>query len=252
MISRHARTAGDAVFDQFRPRPGSDFIASGFALAAIAALVERRTPTSILEIGSGIGTITVAILDAQDRVGASDGSYVGVEDVPFCLEQLDANLGARRDRVTFVPTAAAAPPGAGPFDLVVVDGGAQSDLMAEERHRFTVEAEIDGVRAWLPHIAPGAVVVFENVRARQRRVLEEEVGRPFVHEHLRPLDGSPGMHLYWFEPPVATRALAPVREGARALWFGRGLPLARLAYGRFLKRPFPRRNTVAPGEGGWD
>lgn len=251
MIGSRNRRAGDAHFEQFRPRPGSDYIASGFALGCFAQLVERRRPASILEIGAGIGAITVTILDAQDRAGAAGGEYVAVEDIPFCLEQLAANLGDRADRVTVVPRAAGIPAELGPFDLVIIDGGATTDLMPEDRHLFPPEAEADEVRSWLPRIAPGAVVVAENVRLRQREVMEAEVGRPFLHEHVRPLDGSPGVHLYWFDPPATTRALAPVRTAARSLWFGRGLPLAKRAYGKLLHKPFPRRSTVAPGEDGW-
>lgn len=252
MSARDAHQRGDAQFDRFRTRPGSDYIASGFALGRLAELVEVRAPRSILEIGAGIGAITATLLEARERAGTTDGEYVAVEDIPFCLEQLATNLGPQIGAITVVPRAAAIAPEHGPFDLVIIDGGATTDLIPEDRHLFPPEAEADDVRSWLPRIAHGGVVVAENVRLRQRQVMEAEVGRAFVHEHVRPLDGSPGLHIYRFEPDDATRARVRVREGLRQLWFGRGFRLAKRAWAKGTSRPFPRRSRVAPGEAGWD
>jgi len=251
IIRRDARRTGDRQFERFRPRPGSDYIASGFALACFTELVERRRPGSILEIGAGIGAITDTVLNARERAGRADGTYVAIEDISFCLEQLSANLGARAGQVTVLPRAAAMPPELGPFDLVIVDGAATTDLFPEDRHRFGESAQDDEVRAWLPRIAHRGIVAVENVRLPQRRILEAEVGRSFVHEHVRPFDNTPGVHLYRFEPTDAERALARAGNAVRPLWFDHGLPLAKRVYAKALHRPFPRRATVAPGEDGW-
>jgi hypothetical protein len=252
MISRReARRTGDGQFERFRPRPGSNYIATGFALARFVELVEARRPQAILEIGAGIGAITDTVLAARERAGCADGLYVAVEDIPFCLEQLAANVGTRLDQVTVVPRASAIPPELGPFDLVIVDGAATGDLLPEDRHTFPLSAQDDEVRSWLPRIAPGGIVAVENVRLRQREVLEREVGRPFVYEHIRPLDNTPGIHLYRFEPTGAQRAVAGVRNAVRPLWFGHGLPLAKKVFRRALHRPFPRRTAVAPGDEDW-
>lgn len=248
---REARRTGDRQFERFRPRPGSDYIASGFALARFTELVEQHRPRAILEVGAGIGAITDTVLDARARAGGSDGVYVAIEDIPFCLEQLSANLGERIGQVTVVPRASAIPPELGPFDLVIVDGAATTDLFPEDRHRFPVSAQDDEVRSWLPRIAHRGIVVVENVRLPQRQILEAEVGRTFVHEHIRPIDNTPGVHVYRFEPTDRERALAAARNAVRPLWFDRTLPLAKRLYRKALHRPFPRRSTVAPGEDGW-
>jgi len=252
MISRReARRTGDRQFERFRPRPGSDYIASGFALARFAELVEAHRPRAILEIGAGIGAITETILDARERAGCADGVYVAVEDIPFCLEQLSANVGERMSSLTVVPRASAIPAELGPFDLVIIDGAATNDLLPEDRHQFPLSAQDDEVRSWLPRIAPGGIVVAENVRLRQRQVLEADVGRPFVHEHLRPLDNTPGVHVYRFEPGGTLKAVAAVRNAVRPLWFDHALPVTKRVYGKVLRRPFPRRTAVAPGDDGW-
>ena len=101
-----------------------------------------------------------------------------------------------------------------------------------------------------PH-RPGGIVVVENVRLRQREVLEADVGRPFVHEHLRPLDNTPGVHVYRFEPSGTVKAVARSATRLRPLWFDHALPLTKRVYGKLLHRNFPRRSAVAPGDDGW-
>ncbi len=201
MSTSAAERRGIAVFERFVPRPGSGYIASGFALGRIIDLVERRRPERILEVGSGIGTITSAVLEARDRTGVG-GLHVAVEDVPFCLEQFAANLGPRAADVVVVPRAADVAAAVGPvtFDLVIVDGGDPDDLAPEERHTFTAADRAAEVGAWVALVAPRGLVLVENTRIAQRRELEAQAGRPFVHEHLRPADDTPGVHLYWFEP----------------------------------------------------
>lgn len=133
-----AEQRGIEVFERFVVRPGSGYIASGFALGRIIDLVERRRPERILEIGSGIGTITTAIQSARDRSGRS-GPHVRVEDIEFCLEQFAANLGAGADEVVVVPRAADVVAAVGPvaFVLVVLGGGGTTDLVPEDQHSLT-------------------------------------------------------------------------------------------------------------------
>jgi hypothetical protein len=244
---RSAARAGTALHWRFRPLPGSDYVASGFALGAIIHLVERRRPASILEVGAGIGTLTTAIAESADRVGLH-GSHVAIEEIDFCLEQLAANLGDRLDRIVVLPRSADLPDDVAPFDLVVIDGGATTDLLPEDRHRWTADDERAEVRAWIGRLAPGAVVLVENERAPQRRWIEAEATRPYVHEQVRPYDGSPGYHLYWFDAGPRTRALVALKDRLRALWFPRGVRLLRRAHHRLTGRVGPDRAAVAPGD----
>lgn len=246
---RGAEDLGIEVYDRFVVRPGSGYIASGFALGHIIALVERRRPERVLEVGSGIGTITTAVLEARDRSGAP-GLHVAVEDVPFCVEQFAANLGPRAEEVVLVPRAAAVVDAVGPveFDLVIVDGGDTSDLAPEEQHTFTSADMAAEVGAWLELVAPGGVVLVENIRIRQRTELEAQTRRSFVHEHVRPVDATPGLHLYWFEPTPARRVRAALRAVANRVWFPFGLKVVRKVYWRLTGRRLPTRRAVASGQ----
>jgi len=247
IVRRRSRAAGNELHGRFRPRPGSDYVASGFALAAIIELVERRRPASVLEVGAGIGTLTTAVVEASARAGRV-GSHVAVEEIDFCLEQLQANLGAQLDGVDVVPRAAEAPEGLAPYDLVIIDGGATTDLLPADQHRWTAADERGEVAAWMAHLAPGALVLVENERAPQRAHVEAEATRPYAHEHVRPFDAGPGYHLYHFDPSPTTRLGVRAREALRALWFPRGIRLLRRAHVRVLRRPVPERRAVAPGD----
>lgn len=248
-MDRSAEQRGIAVFDRFVPRPGSGYIASGFALGRIMAMVEQRRPERILEVGSGIGTITSAVQEARDRSG-SGGLHVAVEDVPFCLEQFAANLGTRAEDVVVVPRAADIVAAVGPvaFDLVIVDGGDTPDLVPEEQHTFTSDDMAAEVGAWLALVAPHGAVLVENTRAAQRGALESQTRRAFVHEHVRPVDNTPGLHLYWFEPSPFRRVAVAVRTLANRLWFPTGLKVARRLHRRVTGRPMPSRRAVASGQ----
>jgi predicted O-methyltransferase YrrM len=246
---RRAREqVGIEVFERFATRPGSGYIASGFALSVIADLVARRQPGAVLEIGSGIGTITTAVLEASDRSGGVVARHVAVEDVAFCVEQLEANLGERRREVEVLERARDLDPAGGAFDLVIVDGGHTDDLLPELRSTFGPDAVAAEVDAWVPLIAPGATVVFENERRDQRERFEAEIGRPFAYERLRPLDGTPGVHLYHLEPGGLVAARSGARTALDAAWHPRLLRSLRRVNRRLGRPPLPVRSAVAPGD----
>lgn len=236
---------GDARHLRYRSRPGSNFIASGFALDAIGRLVSDLRPRVVLEVGSGIGTLTEELLDAP---AGAIGTQIAVEADAFCLDQLAANIGERLDGVLVVASAADVPAEVGPYNLVIVDGSSVDDLAPEDRDRWTVDQERAEVAAWASRLAPRAVVIVENERPRQRDHLESLVSRPFLHEHIRPLDATPGFHRYRFDPtPVEVRK-AQIRDLGRSRWFPGGVRLLRRVHMRLLGRELSVRAAVAPGE----
>jgi len=244
---RAFEATGIEVFERFVGRPGSDYIASGYALGTIAEIVERRQPRAVLEVGAGIGTITTAVLEASDRAGGAVQHHVAVEDVPFCLEQLAANLGARRGEVEVVDRARDLPSDAGPFDLVIVDGGYTDDLLPELRSTFGPDAVAAEVDAWTALVAPGATVLFENERGAQRARFEAQVARPFAYERRRPFDGTPGVHLYHLEPSPALVARARARSAVDAAWHPHALRTIRRVNHRLGRPPLGVRPAVARG-----
>jgi hypothetical protein len=106
----------ESVHERFASRPGSQYIASIFALAHLAALLRRHRPRLVLEFGAGIGTITYLLL----TYGSEDRVVVSTEHHPFCLKQLKRNIPAPLwERLSVIsdgrePT--------GEFDLAVIDG----------------------------------------------------------------------------------------------------------------------------------
>ena len=200
----------------------------------------------VLEVGAGIGAITACIVEAADDSGLRI-THLAIEDVPFCLEQLAANLGARIERIDVAPYVRDLPADGPNLDLVIIDGGATEDLLPEDRHRWTAEDERSEVQAWIGRLAPGAIVLVENRRDRQRRFIETEASRPFVHEHVRPADAGPGYHLYWFDPAPTRRVRVAAAEMVRRAWFPHGVRAERRVYRLLHGRPRPERDTVAPG-----
>jgi hypothetical protein len=105
-----------AVHALFAGKPGSEHIATEFALAHLAALVRTNPVKSVLEFGSGIGTITHLLLELLP-----DAHIVCAERNAWCRQQFEANIPpGSRSRVTLMPLAR--PPVEDRFDLVVVDG----------------------------------------------------------------------------------------------------------------------------------
>jgi predicted O-methyltransferase YrrM len=51
-----------SIRDEFKRKPGSQHIASEFALAYLSALLNKVKPDSVLEFGAGIGTVTYFLM----------------------------------------------------------------------------------------------------------------------------------------------------------------------------------------------
>jgi hypothetical protein len=106
-----------AVYAQFLAKPGSEHIAGVSTLAHVSALLRTRTIKSVLECGSGIGTISYLMLK---RLPA-DARIVGTEQFEWCRHQFDQNIPAdERARVELLPQGS--PEISETFDLVIVDG----------------------------------------------------------------------------------------------------------------------------------
>lgn len=177
----------------FKARPGSEFIASADAIAGLQRLICTRRPRSVLEIGSGIGTLTFTILDAYRALGVKDYRMVTVEGNAFCVSQLRMNL-ANEPRPPHVVDDVGAIAGE-QFDLVIVDGGNEDDT------RF------------LDFVAPRGMVFVEGYRAPQRSHIARS-GRRYAsanirslqQNHHRPSSVWGGAYwLYKFEPTLVER-----------------------------------------------
>ena len=104
------------VHRRFASRPGAEHIATRRALACLSAVVRLHEPTTVLEFGMGIGTITYLLLSTLPRL-----NLIGLEANPFCLAQLDRNIPDElKPRLRIVTERNATLDGR--FDLVVIDG----------------------------------------------------------------------------------------------------------------------------------
>ncbi len=140
--SNDDRAIAKGVFDHFINRPGAQHIATEFALAYLSALLRTRKPSSVLEFGAGIGTITYMLLDHPCGIE----HVTSTEDHPFCLEQLDMNLQPEmRDRLNLIKDQDKLGDIHGDFDLVIFDG----EFCAPEKLHFLdnrVACFIEGAR----------------------------------------------------------------------------------------------------------
>ena len=77
-----------SIFQEFRAKPESQFIASEFALRRLAEFLSSNPVNSVLEIGAGIGTVTKLLLKHPRR----PARIVSTEAVPLCIDHLMKNL----------------------------------------------------------------------------------------------------------------------------------------------------------------
>jgi protein-L-isoaspartate O-methyltransferase len=144
-------TARD-VHDRFKCLSGSEYIASEDAVAGLIRVLRRHKPQRILEVGSGIGTLTFAIISTMDEVRCRGYRLVMVENNDYCRAQLAVNLAGKIERGTLVHDVGEISDGK--FDLIIVDGGAETD------------------GRYLNMLSPRGMIFVEGYREPQRRLIE--------------------------------------------------------------------------------
>ena len=168
-----------ALYAHFKSLPGSDQIATPFAIGMLQHWLWTRAPRRILEVGSGIGTLSWVIADYLTYL-CGHAEAVSVEDDPWCREQWERNLaswGRRPMLFDKVPVYEF-------YDLLVLDG---------------LQLPPDG---WAC-LAPGASVFVEGNRRGQRAALRawmRQAGRRYVETPSRPPNRSKGVWLGRCEP----------------------------------------------------
>jgi predicted O-methyltransferase YrrM len=185
-------SGADAIYSEFKEKPGSDHIASANAINTLMWVVERWRPKQVLEVGSGIGTLTRLLLDRLPP----DASLTCVEGHDFCVAQFQINVGLGDSRMELVSTYEDVP-AATYFDLIVVDGGSPEDFVAL--------------------LGQGGVVFVEGDRSRQRELIEHasrRAAKSVVRSTRRSTVGGPtlpsqkwegGASVYKFEPGLLDR-----------------------------------------------
>lgn len=144
---RHARL----IFSEFKSKPGSDNIATEFALAHLSAILTTRQPRTVLELGAGIGTITKLLATHLHcpRV------IVATEDNEYCISALRTNLDdLHLTGITLVSSLEELLAQDQTYDLAICDGG------------FENKAQFKGV-------LEDTVLFFEGSRGLHRKLLCE-------------------------------------------------------------------------------
>ena len=80
------------IHGEFKRKPGSGRIASEFSLYHLSRLIRLRRPKVVLEIGSGIGTVSQLVLAHPERVQ----TLFSIEQEPFCRAAINENLTRSR------------------------------------------------------------------------------------------------------------------------------------------------------------
>src|SRR5712691_10667149 len=141
-------------------------IAAERAIAALIELVRSRRPQRVLELGSGIGTLTTAVLEAardSGLIAEPEFTFYTIESQSFCLDQLEINLKSFKGEYKSVRDISEVPKDI-LFDLIVVDGGGDlpNDL---------------GVIDFSSRLAHHGVILLEGGRGFQRRKILEWYGQ---------------------------------------------------------------------------
>lgn len=194
------------IFAEFRAKPGSDEIATPFAIEGLTRLLRRCRPHKIIEIGGGVGTLSQVILDH----GPTATSLTVLERNAWCGARWGENLAeAVVGRCAFKLSAWPEKPYGWPerpVDLLVVDDW--------------LPVRYDQVEVLLGR---RALVFFEGNRTVERCIVREGLrakGRRVAALNRRPWNRSKG---YWILRGDATM-------GER-LWWGVGTLAGRLLDG---------------------
>lgn len=182
------RLYAENVFARFRALPGSDEIATAFAIEGLTRLLRRHRPRTVIEVGAGLGTLSQVILDH----GPAATSLTVLERNGWCGARWAENLaeavvGACVFRLSAWPEKPYGWP-VRPVDLLVVDDW--------------LPLRYDQVEVLL---GQRALAFFEGNRTVERCIVREGLrakGRRVAALNRRPWDRSKG---FWILRADATR-----------------------------------------------
>jgi predicted O-methyltransferase YrrM len=152
---------------QFSRKPGSSRIASELSLRHLSGLIRMRKPKSVLEIGSGIGTLSQLVLSHAESVE----NLFSIEQDLFCRAALLENLAIGNwQKWTLLHSHEELPRDAN-FDLIIFDGYQYAPAVFDLLHA-------------------GTAVFVEGKRQRTRDELADYARRKGLDLHLHEHKGS--------------------------------------------------------------
>lgn len=115
----------EEIWVHFKSVPGAVGIASEHAIGGLIKIIKKKRPKKILELGSGIGTLTYTIMASLGNFFGKEFRYdfYTVENNEFCLGQLKKNLEGFEGKYTVINNTQEALSKGTQFNLIVIDGG---------------------------------------------------------------------------------------------------------------------------------
>lgn len=200
------------VHQRFKDLPGSEYIASENAIRGLIRILQRTRPRRILEIGSGIGTLSYTIISTMEALRGRDYRLVMVESNEFCRTRLPVNLRDKFARARLLRHIGDITDRE--FDLIIVDGADTSDgryltLLADRGMVF-----VEGDRGPQRHIIESSRRSY--VRALYRSMQVEHAAGHHLRSPGRAVRWGGGYWVYQFHPTWCERG----RYLADHLWHG--------------------------------
>lgn len=105
------------LYNKFKAMTDSEHIASPVGIHALFAVLDENRPKNVLEIGGGIGTLSLQVLTY------TDADLVVFEDHVGCIDSLKKNLSGFESRYTLIDDYEDFELPNEEYDLLIVDGG---------------------------------------------------------------------------------------------------------------------------------
>lgn len=188
-----------SIYHTFKAFPGSDYIASEYAIGQLIAWVRKIRPQRVLEVGAGIGTLTFTLCSLKQE---QPFEFISIEWNEFCCEALQNNLAAQQGDYQHILSPDALD-GVKQFDLVVIDGG-------EQNARF------------ISNLAPRAVIFIEGFMDKKRNLIEETYAsnRSYAFANFRSPDRKKGIWIFQFEPTLSEKIKFSARNFFNRIYSG--------------------------------
>lgn len=217
-----------SIFRHFRTQPGSDQIATRYAIRGLQRWLRRRRPWTILEIGGGIGTLTWTC-----RTTCPEAVLWIVEDDAGCRRRLLALLAG----VNWLSHDQPLHRAVSDYWRILSSAEFNGECVRPLFPFVIVDAEPPD---YMGRVGKRATVFFEGNRTMERHHLELALGshRRMAWACCRPWDRSKGYWVYQFEPTRWER----LHLGALRAWHGALDRVARLVG----VRPGWRRRDTDP------
>ena len=211
-----AKQDGERIWKMFIAKPGAyvdgvEGIASSFAITMLLRVLKKHSPRRILELGSGIGTMTYAICWHISRKSDSRRETIKfhtVENNEYCIDQIERNLDEFRGVYARFNSVADAQAIEKEYDLIIVDGG--GDLPGDM-----------GIMDFGAMLGRKGVILIEGSRGYQRnRVKEWYKDRKCIEIFLKHTPKRKSkLRLFFFEPYISQRIYYRIVEIAYRVRF---------------------------------